>query len=66
MFDIARNDGPKKSFVILGYSGWASEQLEGEMEKDKWVLSKVDKKLIFKVDNEKKWSIAIKNSFIRL
>ena len=66
LFDIARNDGPKKSFVILGYSGWGSEQLEGEMEKDKWVLSKVDKKLIFKTDNEKKWSIAIKNSFIRL
>ena len=66
LFDIAKNKGPKKSFIILGYSGWGSEQLEGEMEKDKWVLSKIDKNLIFKTDNEKKWLIAIKNSFIRL
>ena len=66
LFDIAENKGPKKSLIILGYSGWGGGQLEGEMEKDSWVLSEIDKKLIFKTDNEKKWTIAIKNSFIRL
>jgi len=66
LFDIAKNKGPKKSLIILGYSGWGGGQLEGEMEKDSWVLSEIDKKLIFKTDNEKKWTIAIKNSFIRL
>jgi putative transcriptional regulator len=68
LFDIARSEGPKKNLIILGYSGWGSGQLEGEMEKDSWVLSEIDidQDLIFKTDNEKKWSIAIKNSFIRL
>ena len=28
LFDIAQKKGPKKSMVILGYSGWASGQLE--------------------------------------
>ena len=66
LFDIAKSKGPKKSLIILGYSGWGGGQLEGEMEKDSWVLSEIDKKLIFKTDNEKKWIIAIKNSFVRL
>ena len=33
LFDIAENRGPEKSLVILGYSGWGSGQLEGEMER---------------------------------
>ena len=32
LIDIAKNKGPKKSLIILGYSGWGKGQLEGEME----------------------------------
>ncbi len=39
LFDIAENKGPEKSLVIFGYSGWGDGQLEGEMERDHWILS---------------------------
>ena len=66
LFDIAKNQGPENSLVILGYSGWGSGQLEGEMEKESWVLSEINKDLIFKTDNNQKWLNAINNSFISL
>ena len=66
MFDIAENKGPKKSLVILGYSGWGSGQLEGEMERDDWILSDIDLDIIFEKDSKKKWKEAHKNSFISL
>ena len=66
LLDIAENKGPKKSLVILGYSGWASGQLEGEMEKDHWILSDLDQSIIFEKESNKKWKKAFKNSFIKI
>ena len=66
LFEIADKKGPEKSLIIVGYSGWDDGQLEGEMEREHWTLSKLDVDLIFKKDNSKKWLNAIKNSFIRL
>jgi len=66
LFDIAENKGPKKSLVILGYSGWGDGQLEGEMERDGWILSNIDKNIIFEKESIKKWLKAYENSFIRL
>ena len=66
LFDIAKNQGPKKSLVILGYSGWGKGQLEGEMESDHWILSDIDLKIIFNEESITKWDKAIKNSFIKI
>ena len=66
LLDIAENRGPEKSLVILGYAGWASGQLEGEMERDHWILSVLDHDIIFEEESIKKWPKAYKNSFIRL
>ena len=66
LFDIAKNNGPKKSLVILGYSGWGTGQLEGEMERDHWILSNIDLNITFKKDSNTKWEEAIKNSFIKI
>jgi putative transcriptional regulator len=66
LFDITEKRGPEKSLVVLGYSGWGSGQLEGEMEKDHWILSDLNPDVIFEMDNAEKWINAIKNSFIRL
>ena len=66
LFDIAENEGPKKSLVILGYSGWGSGQLEGEMERDHWILSDIDLDIIFDKDSNTKWNKAFKNSFIKI
>ena len=66
LFDIAEKKGPKKSLVILGYSGWDSGQLEGEMERDHWILSELNLDIIFEKESIKKWPKAYENSFIRL
>ena len=66
LFDIADNKGPKKNLVIVGISSWGEGQLEGEMEREGWILSEVNLNLIFEMDNAEKWLNAIKNSFIRL
>ena len=66
LFDIAEGRGPEKSLVILGYSGWGSGQLEGEMERDHWILSDFDPGIIFEKESIKKWPKAYENSFIRL
>tara|TARA_B100000029_G_scaffold225070_1_gene222888 strand:- start:610 stop:1251 length:642 start_codon:yes stop_codon:yes gene_type:complete len=66
LIDIAKNIGPKKSMVILGYAGWGDGQLEGEMEKDDWVLSDIDINILFDNDSTKKWKKAYRNSFIKI
>ena len=66
LFDIAENKGPKKSLVIFGYSGWGSGQLEGEMERDHWILSDIDLDITFDKESNTKWNKAFKNSFIKV
>ena len=66
LLDIATNKGPEKSLVILGYSGWGSGQLEGEMERDHWILSDIDLDITFDEESKTKWNKAIKNSFIKI
>ena len=66
LFDIAKNKGPDKSLVILGYSGWGEGQLEGEMERDHWILSDLDLNIIFDKESSRKWEKAYKNSFIKI
>jgi len=66
LFDIAENKGPKKSLIILGYAGWGSGQLEGEMERDHWILADIDLNITFDKDSNTKWNKAYKNSFIKI
>jgi len=66
LFDIAKNKGPEKSLIIFGYAGWGSGQLEGEMEKDHWILSDIDLDITFDEESNTKWNKAFKNSFIKI
>ena len=66
LFDIAENKGPEKSLIIFGYSGWGTGQLEGEMERDHWILSDIDLNIIFDEESNAKWNKAYKNSFIKI
>ncbi len=66
LLEIADNKGPKNKLVILGVSSWGDGQLEGEMERDGWILSEINADLIFEEDNLKKWINALNNSFVRL
>tara|TARA_B100000029_G_C17304979_1_gene862133 strand:- start:226 stop:870 length:645 start_codon:yes stop_codon:yes gene_type:complete len=66
LYDIARNKGPEKSLIILGYSGWGEGQLEGEMERGHWILSDIDLNITFDDNSKNKWKKAFKNSFIKI
>ena len=66
LIEIADNKGPKKKLVIIGISSWGEGQLEGEMEKDHWILSDLDQSIIFEEESNKKWRKAFKNSFIKI
>ena len=50
----------------MGYSGWGDGQLEGEMERDRWILSDIDIDIIFKEKSKSKWEQAYKKSFIKI
>lgn len=52
---IARDEGPKKSLFLLGYSGWGSGQLEREVAAGSWFTIPLDKQLIFSPDAANTW-----------
>ena len=62
--DIARNKGPKKFFISLGYSGWGPGQLEDEIKNNSWININEELDLLFDTESEKKWSKAIKKTGI--
>ncbi len=62
--DIAKNIGPSKFFISLGYSGWGPGQLEDEIKQNSWINIKEELDLLFDVESEKKWGKAIKKTGI--
>ena len=66
LLDIAKNKGPEKSLIIFGYSGWGNGQLEGEMERDHWILSDINLNIVFDENLNNKWDEAYKNRFIKI
>ena len=56
---IADGKGPRQFLFMLGYAGWAPEQLEAELQAKTWVVVSADKALIFGKDADKKWRQAI-------
>ena len=58
--DIAKNQGPAKFFISLGYSGWGPGQLEDEIKQNSWININEKLDLIFDIEAEKKWEKAIK------
>jgi putative transcriptional regulator len=45
--DIANNEGPEKYLVILGYAGWSSDQLAGELINNDWLTLPVTSDILF-------------------
>jgi len=66
LLDIAKNKGPSQSLVIIGVSAWTEGQLEGEIDKGHWNLSEITQDILFQENNEEKYIMATKNSFLRL
>ena len=57
---IGRGQGPSQFIVALGYAGWGSGQLEGELEANTWLTCEGSKSLIFEVPFEERVETAAK------
>ena len=66
LLKIADNKGPKNKLIIIGISSWGPGQLDGEIEKDSWVLSEIKEEIIFEIDNNEKWKNAYKKGYLKL
>ena len=59
---IARGEGPTSFRVFLGYAGWGSSQLEGEIAAGAWLPAKVDPALLVDGDADTLWDEAYRLS----
>lgn len=57
--DIAHRQGPQKTLIAFGYSGWGPGQLENELALHAWIIVPADAKLIFDEDRAKVWDTAM-------
>lgn len=48
--------------LLLGYAGWSSEQLEGEVRHGVWLPADVDAELVFDGDPDDLWDAAYKRT----
>ncbi len=55
LVDIALGQGPRRSRIIFGYSGWGPSQLEGELARGDWTVTDADPDLVLGTDHESKW-----------
>jgi putative transcriptional regulator len=51
---------PPLARLIVGYAGWGPGQLEAELEESAWLMSDVDRDLIFNTPSDKLWETAIR------
>ncbi len=56
-----REIGQREIRFFIGYSGWESGQIEGEMEKKSWFVSKINREMVFDQDTKNLWGNAIKS-----
>ena len=55
LVDIALGQGPRRSLIIFGYSGWGPSQLEGELARGDWTVTDANADLVLGTDHESKW-----------
>jgi putative transcriptional regulator len=51
---------PPMARLIVGYSGWGPGQLEAELDESSWLISDVDRDLIFQTPSDQLWEAAIR------
>lgn len=49
---IARDAGPQRYLVTLGYAGWAAGQLEAEIKNNVWLTTEADPDVLFNAPYE--------------
>jgi putative transcriptional regulator len=56
---ISKGQGPRKSFIALGYAGWGAGQLEQEIKDNCWLNAPSGPALIFDAPFEKRRELAV-------
>jgi putative transcriptional regulator len=56
---IAVGEGPRRSLLALGYSGWGPGQLESEIAANGWLVVPADPSIVFERDLDDKWQSAL-------
>ncbi|MFQ5938561.1 MAG: YqgE/AlgH family protein [Alphaproteobacteria bacterium] len=56
---IAEGQGPRHSFLALGYAGWGPGQLDSEIQANGWLHVPADPSLVFDDDLDTKWKRAM-------
>jgi putative transcriptional regulator len=56
---MAVGRGPDKALIALGYSGWAPNQLEQELQRNGWLTCEADSEILFSDDDAAKWERAL-------
>jgi len=55
---IARNEGPERALITLGYAGWGAGQLEQEMAENAWLSGPAHPDILFDTPDEERWKAA--------
>ena len=55
---IARNEGPERTLITLGYAGWGAGQLEQEMAENAWLSGPAHPDILFDTPDEERWKAA--------
>lgn len=59
--EIARDRGPQRALMLLGYAGWGPGQLEGEIACNGWLTAEPSATLVFETPPAEKWSKALES-----
>ena len=51
---------PSQARLVVGYSGWGPGQLEAELHESAWLMSEVERDLIFETPPDRMWEAAIR------
>jgi putative transcriptional regulator len=57
---VLESSPPPRTRLMVGYSGWGAGQLEQELEASAWLISEIDRDLIFNTPPERMWETAIR------
>ncbi|MBF0590388.1 MAG: YqgE/AlgH family protein [Magnetococcales bacterium] len=58
---LAGEDTSGKFLFVLGYAGWAPQQLEEEIRANVWLVGEANNRILFDEPDEKRWEVAIRS-----
>ena len=63
---LARNEGPDRYIVTLGYAGWGAGQLEHEFIENAWLNTPAASEILFTLPPEQRWKAAVEAAGVDL